>query len=176
MGNEADRTLHAQMAFELTDVFGFKFGPLQFGNKRPRKLELSKPDGPSTAGGRVARQNLVLVPAEGSPASPIVVGWVDVTNRRAELRSFRMLGKQFEARHGRGIDLEADAYDKLDQELSGFFSLQKIDLGRIDASVQAPSPDAVVERGPRESSLPMLGMLALGIALGLGLGYVIFGG
>lgn len=176
MGNEADRTLHAQMAFELTDVFGFKFGPLKFGQKRPRRLELSKPDGPSTAGGRVARQNLVLVPTEDSPASPLVIGWVDVANKRAELRSFRMLGKQFEARHGRGIDLEADAYDKLEQELSGFCDLQKIDLARIDPPVQAPSADAVVERGPRESSLPMLGMLALGVALGLGLGYIIFAG
>lgn len=177
MAKEADRTLHAQMAFDLSDVFAFKFDPVRFGTRRPRRLELSKPDGPSTAGGRVARQNMVLVPVdESSATSPIVVGWVDAANKRAELRSFRMLGKQFEARHGRGIDLEADAYDQLDTELSSFFNLQKIDLNRVDGPVGGgPSPDGVVERGPRESSTPMVGMLFLGIALGLGLGYLIFG-
>ena len=122
----------------------------------------------------MARQNLVLTPIEEGNGSPIVVGWVDVTNRRAELRSFRMLGKQFEARHNRGIDLEADTYDKLEQELQSFMDIQRIVLGRADTA-PAPAHDAVVETGPRESSGPMFAMLALGILLGLGIGYIVFG-
>lgn len=176
MSDIPDRTIHAQQAVELSDIFGFKFGAVEFGKRRPRKLVLSEPDGLSTAGGRVARQNMVLSPL-GPAGTPIVVGWVDTANKRAELRSFRMLGKTFEARHGKPIDLEAEAYDSLESELLSFFKLQKIDLARVDAPVGAPSANAVVERGPREdSTMPMLGMLALGIVLGLGLGYVIFAG
>lgn len=174
MSETPESTVHAQQALKMTDMFEFKFAPVVFGKRRTRKLELSKPDGLSTGGGRQARQNMVLVPTEGTAASPIVVGWVDVANHKAELRSFRMLGKQFEARHGRGIDLEVDAYDQLDAELSSFFRLQKIDLAHVDPAVNTVA-DAVVERGPQESSGPMFAMLALGILLGFGLGYVVFG-
>lgn len=175
MDNSPDRTIHAQQALEFTDVFDFKFGPAVYGVRRPRRLELSKPDGPSTAGGRLARQNMVLIPVDETKASPIVVGWVDVSNKKGELRSFRMLGKQFEARHHRGIDLEADAYSKLEEELQSFCDLQKIDLARVDAPVGPTNPDALVERGPRESSAPMFIMLVLGILLGFGIGFLVFG-
>ncbi len=173
MTEDPHRTLHAQQAFELSDVFAFKFGAVRFGTRRPRRLEMSRPDGPSTSGGRQARQNLVLAPTEADGTSPIVVGWVDSGARRAELRSFRTLGKQFQARHGRGIDLEADAYGQLEEELSGFFGMQGIDLAVVDPTT-APPPDAVVEQGPRESSGPMFAMLGLGVVLGLGLGFVLF--
>ncbi|MEL6185722.1 MAG: hypothetical protein AAFU79_13950, partial [Myxococcota bacterium] len=143
-----DSTLHAQQALQLTDLFEFKFARVVFGQKRPRRLELSKTDALSTAGGRQARQNMVLVATQDSGASPIVVGWVDAAQGRCELRSFRMLGRQFELRHGRGIDLEAEAYERLSTDLTAFLKIQKISVATVDEPVgSGPGPDAVVERG-----------------------------
>lgn len=174
MNVAAEPTLHAQQALAFSDIFEARFSPVRYGLRRPRRLELSRLDGPSTAGGRVARQNMVLIPEDPS-TSPLVIGWVDATNKRAELRTFRLLGKQFEARHGRGIDLDLDAYEKLESDLQSFFALQKMDLTRADGPSTPMSPDALVETGPRESSWPMLGMLGLGILLGMGIGYLLFG-
>lgn len=170
----AEATLHAQQAFALADTFKLKFAELSFGKKRPRRLVLSEPDGPSTAGGRVSRQNIVLVPVKEGSTTPLVVGWVDGANRRAEIRSFRVVGKNFEARHNRGIDLEPGAYDDLSSELDRFLRAQRIEVAVDDHSMPTP-PDAIVERGPRESSGPMFAMLGLGFALGFGVGYLVFG-
>ena len=175
MSSGPDRTQYAQQAIEFTDIFKFRFQAKSIGIRKPRSLELSEPDGLSTAGGRLARQNLVLV-AESAAVSPIVLGWVDPPNQKAELRSYQMLSRHFEARHGRTLDLELAEYERLENDLRDFFRKQKIDLARVDAPVPAPKlvPEPASQGAP-DTTASLLVMLGVGVGLGLGLGYVLFG-
>ncbi len=106
----------------------------------------------------------------------MVCGWVDLSRRQAELRTFRVVGKQFEARHGWAIDIEADVYAEMLKELEGFLRIQRVEFRTNDVAPVPKRPNPVVEEGPQASTTgPMLGMLGLGILLGLAIGYLVFG-
>jgi hypothetical protein len=178
MTDDPNRTVHAQQAFEFSDVFGYKFAVLVFGQQRPRKLKLNQPDGMSTAGGRQARQSMVL---QGDQGEGIVVGWVDVPAKTAEIRAYNAVAQAFDARHKRSIDLEKTEYDRLVAELEGFLKIQKIEY-RISETASVPkprsnsTPSAPVIDDSTPPNLGMaLGMLGLGLIIGFGLGYLAFG-
>lgn len=173
---EDHRTVHAQQAFELTDVFGYKFNPLTFGNTVKRRLKLMEPDGPSTAGGRQARQSLVLVPDE-EEAGNIVIGFIDVVQKTAEIRSYDAVSNQYAARYKKRFDLDREAFDLLVAELGGFLKIQKIEHRVVQSAPipKKPAPPAEEEASEASMAGPLLGMLALGILVGFGLGYLVFG-
>lgn len=170
------RTVHAQQAFEFGDLFGYKFNPLSFGATVKRRLTLSEPDGLSTAGGRQSRQSLVLVPEQDESAGTVVVGFIDPVHKSAEVRSFNAVSQQFSARYGRKFDLEREAYDLLIAELGGFLKIQKIDYQVLEAARLPKPPEPVIEEKPSSAAGSLLAMLALGIAIGFGLGWVVFAG
>jgi hypothetical protein len=175
--SEDHRTVHAQQAFELTDVFGYKFNPLTFGSVVKRRLRLMEPDGPSTAGGRQARQSLVLAPDDEEAAGAVVVGFIDVVQKTAEIRSYEAVSKQFAARYKKKFDLDRETFDLLVAELGGFLKIQKIDH-KVVQSAPVPKrtqPEAPVDESGSSMAGPLLGMLALGILVGFGLGYLVFG-
>ncbi len=178
---EPSRTVHAQQAFELGDLFSYKFNALRFGKKRPRRLVLNSPDGPSTAGGIHARQSMALVDDETSES--MVMGWIDVGKKKAELRSYEAVAAQYQQRFSQKIDLEAAEYQRCYEELTGFLKIQKIEPEKVEA---APIPTPVVTdnarmRQPDSSSAAsdsagiLFAMLGLGIMIGLGVGYLAFG-
>ncbi|MEQ9500210.1 MAG: hypothetical protein RIT81_25270 [Deltaproteobacteria bacterium] len=174
--NDEHRTVHAQQAFEFGDVFGYKFNPLSFGASVKRRLTLSEPDGLSTAGGRQSRQSLVLIPEDDESAGNVVIGFIDTVHKNAEVRSFNAVSQQFSARYGRKFDLEREAFDLLLAELGGFLKIQKIDYQVIEAAhipkKPAPPPEPVA---PSNANLgALLGMLALGILIGFGFGWLVF--
>lgn len=182
MVDEPHRTEYAQRAYEFADVFEMKFGHLIYGVERARRLKLQEPDGPSTAGGRRARQPIVLVPDRGD--GNLVVGWVDVPRHQAELRSFELLSEQFLARFSIPIDLDKEAYDRLRRDLDGFLRIQNVEL-RVTPPApptdarggqrSAPRPASMIEAGAIPSALALVVVLVAGIAAGLGLGYALFG-
>ncbi len=170
------RTVHAQQAFEFGDVFGYKFNPLSFGTEVKRRLTLSPPDGLSTAGGRQSRQSLVLVPEDDDASGNLVIGFIDPVHKNAEIRSFNAVSQQFSARYGRNFDLDRQSFDLLIAELGGFLKIQKIDYQVVEAAhiPKKPAPPPVVEAPANSNVGVMLGMLALGIALGFVLGWAVF--
>ncbi len=172
-----NRTMHAQQAFEFTDVFSYKFGPLFIGKAKPRRLRLKDLDGPSTAGGRLARQSLLLIPDQGDSGS-IVCGWIDVPQHVAELRTWPRLNQDHEARYGRAIDLERDEYQRVLEDLESFLRIQKFEYKLVEAGAAAPKPPPSVSVNepldPNNTIVGMVAMLMLGVVIGLSIGYFVF--
>jgi hypothetical protein len=171
---DSKRTVHAQQAFQFSDIFGFKFQNLTFGTPNVRRLKLSEPE-MSTDGGRKARQPIILAPdVEGRS---LVVGWVDVPRRVAELKSFNTQIQQWEARYGQErIDIARDEYERALTELHGFFRIQQIQTTVVEAPAR-PKEREKPAAAPTEKASPvgvMIAMLAIGVLIGFGLGYLVF--
>ncbi|MCA9553757.1 MAG: hypothetical protein KC933_27195 [Myxococcales bacterium] len=181
---EPSRTVHAQQAMELSDLFSYKFAALRFGRTPVRRLKLQEPDGPSTAGGRHARQSLVLV-SDDDPHQSLVVGWVDTTMHRSEVKSLKSLDQVHQARFGRALDLEPPEWERLLAELRGFLRIHRIDVWEVDAAPAAPvkqnasnAPTVIVPRPQLTTPSPWplaAAAFAAGVAVGLVLGYAVFG-
>lgn len=174
MTDDPQRTVHAQEAFEFGDVFGYKFGGLTFGNTPPRKLKLNEPE-MSTGGGRKARQSIVLFPENGDSGRALVCGWLDVPRRVAELRSYNLLSQQHEARYGESIDLLREDYDRAIEELKSFFRIQKLSTTVIDAPPKPNAPSGAAREKTPAPIVAMSAMLLIGVLIGLGIGYLVFG-
>ncbi len=174
MSEDPNRTVHAQQAFELTEVFAYKFGHVIFGQKRPRRLKLLEPE-LSTAGGKRARQSMMLVPDDGEGGN-LVIGFLDAPARTAELRSYNVVKQQFQARFNQDIDLKREEYDALIDDLRSFLKIQRIDPKIVEAAVQAPqAKKPPVEAPSAPASAPvMLAMLSIGILIGFAIGYIVF--
>ncbi|HJL42289.1 MAG TPA: hypothetical protein RMG48_13395 [Myxococcales bacterium LLY-WYZ-16_1] len=172
MSEQPKHTVHAQQALDLSEVFAHRFRSKQLGNP-PRSLRLNEPDGPSTAGGRQARQSMVLV---NEPGDAVVVGWVDVAAKTAELRSFPYVANQYRARRGQGLDVPQPEYEGLLAEVESFLRTHKVDVRRAD---QAPASTSPTPSPVPTWSRPGWGVLLAmggGVLLGVVVGYLVFGG
>lgn len=172
------RTAFASKALELSEMFMIKFGRRGFGGAISRTLHVAAPE-ESTAGGKRAREPISLVPAAGADGSTLVVGWMNVADNRAELRAFSVLDAIHRQRFGSGVDLVRADYETFLDEARRFFAEEAI---AFELATEAPPPPAA--RGPsRESaaapaagvSLGLVGLLlVLTVALGVGIGWLLF--
>ncbi|MBI4821643.1 MAG: hypothetical protein HY791_35605 [Deltaproteobacteria bacterium] len=128
MSYEASRTVHAQQALDISELLSLKFADKSFGTRTPRKLKVTAPDGPSTGGGKRARQSIILVPAEEpenwNSGESVPCGWLDAAQKQAELKSFDVLASQYHQRHGRRIDIDQPGYDLLLADIQAFLKTQ----------------------------------------------------
>lgn len=120
MGFDAKRTQVAQSAFDFARYFSSVFDGVRVGGAVLRSPRLVVPEGMSTAGGKRARQSIVL--ASEDPGAPsITVGWVDIGERRASLRTYRYLETMHQERYkGRGFDVEQRGYVGFFDQAKGF--------------------------------------------------------
>lgn len=175
MAEAPNRTIHAQQTFELADLFAYKFGRFLVGKAPARRLQLMEPDGPSTAGGRQARRPLVLVAVDEADAPSIVCGWVDAPQKTAEIRGYALLSQNHAARFGRTLDLDKEEYERLLAELRGFLAVQRITFEVVSAPAPRASAAAPAPRGKARPWGWILGCTALGMVLGFGVGFLVFG-
>jgi hypothetical protein len=104
-------------------------------------LELSAPEGMSTAGGKQATQHVKLVPEGGGAV--IVAASANLVERWAELRTFEHLAALHAQRwKGASIPLDRTAYDLVMMKVSRFFA----DKGF--AVREAAMPPAQARGGP----------------------------
>lgn len=167
---DPNRTINAQQAFAFGDVFAYKFDPASYG-PRQRKLHLVEPDGPSTAGGKQARQSLVLEWPEGG--SRLVIGWVDVPAKQAELRSYNVICQHYVARYGGSFEMSTEDYDRMLSDIRSLFKHRKIEPSMVEAAV-GPQP-RMPEPVPQKGGVGVMAMALFAVAVGLGAGYLIFG-
>mgnify|MGYP000022013930 CR=1 FL=1 len=164
MSLEPSRTFHANQAVQLSDLVALKFNDARFGTGTPRVLKVSNPDGPSTDGGLKARQSIVLV-HEGSDtnAGAIVVGWLDVSRRSAELRPYASVNQQQQARFGTQLDVSKLEYERCVADLHDFFRTQG-----IDSRVQVATPPTRRSMAPTPSVAPPGAFPIQMVGIGLG--------
>lgn len=129
--DQSKYTQVAAKAVSLAELFVARFdqgldGPVRF------RVELSAPDGPSTAGGKQAMQHIKLVPAVSGPA--IVIGSANTTTQQAEIRTFDNIAAAYAQRFkGAPIPVDVTGYTELMQALASFFKAMKMTVTFADA-------------------------------------------
>lgn len=171
---DPSRTRNANRAMHLSDLLALKFARERFGTEVPRYLRVTEPDGPSTDGGRKARQAILLCPEQEGPSSNIMCGFIDVALRQAELRSYAVVKAHFERRHQQPVDITRGAYNRMVDLLHTFLVTQSYDT-RVTTTppARAPSPGGVRSASEFTSPRPSATGLALSFLVGFGLCYLL---
>ncbi len=154
-------TIFASQALGLAAMFQALTSKHRLGGSPAYLPQLAAPDGPSTAGGKQALQHVSLIPEGGGDT--IVIGSANTVEKRAELRSYRHVGRTYGQRwRGAQLPFDKEAYDELLKQIQAFFSSQSFIVTVLDL------PSEKVERVGQPSRsrtraliLPGLLMIAL---------------
>lgn len=177
MNHQVKRTLVAQAAMETSDILNLRFAGRLVGTQTPRRLMVAAPDGPSTQGGKRVRQSIVLAAANDPSAGTVMVGWLDIAQKKAELRTHAVVKAQYEQRYHQAFDVPQDGYDAIMRDVQSMFQMQSIDTAVI-AQVSAPGPDDVrtttapVHAPPAQSGTGWL--VGVGVLCAIGAGAAAF--
>jgi hypothetical protein len=159
-------TMVAQQAVGFAELFKAIFadglqGPV------PYRVELSEPDGPSTAGGKLALQHIKLIPADSGPT--LIIGAANTVEKTAELRTFAFVAHQHGQRFkGATLPIDPQKFAALVESLRAFFS----DRGMaVTIQEHVPTAPPVAEAPPPSSPLPWI---ILGAAILALIGAVVF--
>jgi hypothetical protein len=111
-------TQMAHQAVNVAELLNKGLHKKTVGKKDPRHLEVTEPSGPSTGGGKRARQSINLVPISGE-GGVIMCAWLDVAQRAADIRPYDEVEQQFKKRFGGKFDVTPDEYRILMKDLEG---------------------------------------------------------
>ena len=143
MGFDAKRTQVAQSAFDFSRYFSSVFESVRVQGGALRRPRLVTSEGMSTAGGKRARQSIVLAPDDPGAAS-LAVGWVDIGERRAVLRTHGCLeALHYERFKNRAFDVDRESY-------AGFFDQVKSFFDSCGLAVTVEGDAGAVSVAPRE--------------------------
>ncbi len=109
------------------------------------QVELSTPEGQSTAGGKQALQHLRLVPTRAG-YSALVVGTVNGVLSTAELRTFDHVALSHEARFQRPLEITSQEYDDFLKKSDVILNLCRFKGTRV------PPPAALVAEAAAAAS------------------------
>lgn len=160
-------TTFSNQAVLIADLLRERFSRKIYGSGF-YQLHIDDPDGPSTAGGLLARQPLSLVP-QIEMAPTIVFGWVDVSRRDAQLRSYEVVERRHQSRQGGALPISAEIYERFLDELMNtlFEGGIRVMVVVPDEQEAPPAPAPVpVKRRPFRSFLGAVFFIALGFGLG----------
>ncbi|MCP3166827.1 hypothetical protein [Myxococcus qinghaiensis] len=164
------RTMFANHSALLAEQLRDALGKKMYGRGPHRVLRIDDPEGPSTGGGKQARQSISLVPRKGTGPS-VVCGWVDVSKREAQLRGFEGVAKRYEAHHGEPLELATEEYERFLHDVEDVLVKAVIKVRLIVPEEQAGAGLAApAARAPARGGVPMiLVLLLMGAAFALGL-------
>lgn len=149
VGFDAKRTQVAQSAFDFSRYFSGIFDAVRVAGAAPRRPVLVAPEGMSTSGGKRARQSIVLQPDDSMHAA-VTVGWVDVGERQAMLRSHAALETIHRERfRGRVFDLDRASYATFFEQARSFLMSCGFDV-KVEAEGGGP-----VSSAPGSAAIPM---------------------
>ena len=175
-----NRTMFSLRAFEFADIFDHHFAEWEHG-----ALELTRLDGPSTAGGRQARQAMMLQVGDNARRK-FPNGWLNTASKEAEVDPYEVAQEKFRLRFAGHFPILRDDYEGLLTKLATFLrdqdyrlTIAELPPPRPTAAVASPSPSEPYRsaRTVSESALaakPFLFGLIVGLALGTALGALAF--
>lgn len=175
MTDGVKRTVVAQQAIELGEALNVRLREMSVGANVPKRLEVVSLDAESTRGGELARQSIVLTPIEAGARGAVMCGWLDVSNREAEIRDYALVDAQFNERYHIPFDVERDDYERLVGALHEILNHQDFVFSRVKAAASADDAanDFYDEAGGGWMRMGLI--VAVGCLVGLGIAYL-FGG
>lgn len=111
-------TVMAREGINAAEVVNTALKKREVGSETPRRVEVIAPHGPSTSGGKKARQSITLVPVSGQGAG-LMCGFLDVAQKKVALRDYALVAEQYRKRFGARFDVTAEEYAGLAAQLSG---------------------------------------------------------
>ena len=172
--SEAPRTVFASAALRIAGTLTAEVHKFRLGRDPVRVVKVLEPEGPSTAGGKLARLSIVLAPEAGE-GKALMCGHVDVGANQAELRSFDTLAEQFMVRHGRPTDIDRATYDRLLAAIQAFLEAQHYSVSISTTAPAVPSAASLSQEELRASS-SSAGSSSTGLIIGVGLVCFVLGG
>jgi hypothetical protein len=148
--SDPKRTAFAMQALSLAETFNLMLQAERVKGPVTYRVELSAPDGMSTAGGKQATQHVKLVPEGGG--TTIVAGSANQAEKWAELRTFEHL-KLLHAQRWKGaeIPLNRVQYNELLEKLKAFFAQQggcSVRMAELPRDEAAPATVTAAHTGP----------------------------
>ncbi len=140
MSKDVKRTMVSQQAMEMSQLLTLRFARQVVGDEIPKRLMVQEPDGPSTGGGKMARQSIVLAPNDGSAAGGIMVGWLDIAQKAAELRMHGVVAAHHAERYGAPLDVAPAQYDALMTDVVTMLSSQAFHTNIVDVDADGSAP------------------------------------
>ena len=169
--SDPKRTAFAMQALSLAETFNLMLQAERVKGPVSYRVELSAPEGMSTAGGKQATQHVKLVPEGGG--TTIVAGSANQAESWAELRTFEHL-KVLHAQRFKGaeIPLNRVQYNELLEKLKSFFGTQGHCAVRMAAMPRDEAPATVDTRAPKSGAsgtliIVMILVAALAAAAGV---------
>src|SRR3954469_1841031 len=149
--SDPKRTAFAMQALSLAEAFNLMLQAERVKGPVSYRVELSAPEGMSTAGGKQATQHVKLVPEGGG--TTIVAGSANQAESWAELRTFEHL-KVLHAQRFRGaeIPLNRVQYNEPLEKLKTFFATQGHCTVRMAAMPRDEAPATIDARGPKSGA------------------------
>ncbi|WP_375744688.1 hypothetical protein NR800_07665 [Corallococcus interemptor] len=166
------RTMFATHSALLAERLKAELQHKIYGRSPHRILRVDEPEGPSTAGGKQARQAISLVDRKGT-APALVAGWVDVAKGQASLRNHEAVAKRFEFQHGTPLELAPEEYEKFLTDVDEVLRTAAIQVRILVPDESAPTRATVGQQAPRATGVAMRWVMLLVIVaflLGLGAG------
>jgi hypothetical protein len=156
MTPEESRTQLASEAANVTDLINLKFAAKTYGTETKRYLRATTPDGPSTDGGRKARQALMLsTKQELVSGGGLVCGFVDVASCVAEIRTHAVVSSHYTQRFNKAIDLSKGEYDRMHTELDAYLKQQGFQT-RLATTPQKRGPSTAKATADTEPKFPWI--------------------
>lgn len=143
-------TMTAREGLDVAEMVNAAFKAKKpIGKRTPYRLEIVEPDGPSTSGGKRARQTIRLV-ATGGGNGPVMCGYLDVAQKIAELRTHDAVSEQYEERFRDKFDVTHEEYAALMRDLQATLSPFRYNFGFAEESRAArlPRPERPTQKTP----------------------------
>ena len=171
------RTMFATHSALLAERLKAELQHKIYGRSPHRILRVEEPEGPSTAGGKQARQAISLVDRKGV-APALVAGWVDVAKGQASLRNHEAVARRYEFQHGSPLELVPEEYEKFLTDVDEVLRTAAIQVRILVPDESAPTRATVGQQAPRKQGVPVRWVLLLvTVAFLMGLaGGALYGG
>ncbi len=155
-------TVHASEAMEMADLLNLKFAAERYGTTKARFVKVREPDGPSTDGGRKARQSVLL--STGKEDDPdILCGFIDVVKRTAELRTYPVVKSAWDGRFQQELDLSRGEYQRFLDQMLEYLRIQEF-VPHLVHSPRSTSAVAAAQPAPSRPSAPSSPWAAIALA------------
>ncbi|NOK12808.1 hypothetical protein [Corallococcus exercitus] len=163
------RTMFATHSALLAERLKAELQHKIYGRSPHRILRVDEPEGPSTAGGKQARQAISLVDRKGV-APALVAGWVDVARGQASLRNHEAVARRYEFQHGSPLELAPEEYEKFLTDVDEVLRTAAIQVRILVPDESAPTRATVGPQAPRTTGVAVRWvMLLVAVAFLLGL-------